>query len=269
MAKRNRTTNPQVIHRRIREGRGQRTGSDYQPWLRVQDVPSRGLSHRIRGWKTEREHHCLSNLELNYFWLLEWAPQVSDIREQYPLLPQDETLSIAQRLGVRHPTDPKTKDPIVMTTDFVVTVRQGLMTVDYARALKCTADLQSPRVLEKLEIERQFWQARAIPWAIVTERDIPLILAKNVKLLHDYLDISDRVALSAEDIQEVEKALAIQVKEISLREATALCDKKFGYDRGTCLTVAYHLLANRRWLLDMNIPIEPGKKLVFEKASQS
>jgi hypothetical protein len=207
MAKRNRTTNPQVIQRRIREGRGQGTGRDYQPWLRIQDVPSQGLSHRVRGWKTEREHQCLSNLELNFFWVLEWSPQVSDIREQYPLLPQAETLAIAQRLGLRHPTDPKTRQPIVMTTDFVVTVRQDLTTVDYARTLKSSADLQAPRVLEKLEIERQFWQARTVPWAIVTERDIPLVLTRNVKLLHDYLEIGDRLALSVDDIREVEQIL--------------------------------------------------------------
>lgn len=36
-------------------------------------------------------HHFLSKLETNYFYWLDWSPIVSDIREQYPLLPLEET----------------------------------------------------------------------------------------------------------------------------------------------------------------------------------
>jgi hypothetical protein len=87
MAKRSRKTDQAVIDRRIKEGRGQGTGAEYTPWLYVQDVPSNGLAHRIKGWKTKREHHFFSTLERDYFYVLEWSPFVIDIREQYPLLP--------------------------------------------------------------------------------------------------------------------------------------------------------------------------------------
>jgi len=40
-------------------GRGKGTGASYLPWLRVQDVPSKGLSTRVEGWKTGRIHHFL------------------------------------------------------------------------------------------------------------------------------------------------------------------------------------------------------------------
>ena len=32
------------ISKRIKSGRGQGMGKDYQPWLTIQDVPSRGVS---------------------------------------------------------------------------------------------------------------------------------------------------------------------------------------------------------------------------------
>nr|WP_020060790.1 TnsA endonuclease N-terminal domain-containing protein [Bacillus sp. 123MFChir2] len=54
-------------------------------------------------------------MERNYFYLTEFSDVVSGIREQIPLLPQEE-------LGIKHPADPKTGDPIVMTTDFLLTV---------------------------------------------------------------------------------------------------------------------------------------------------
>lgn len=45
------------ISKRIKSGRGQGMGKDYQPWLTIQDVPSRGVSHRIYSHKTQRVHH--------------------------------------------------------------------------------------------------------------------------------------------------------------------------------------------------------------------
>ncbi|HEX5080458.1 MAG TPA: hypothetical protein VFY40_00325, partial [Blastocatellia bacterium] len=38
-------------------GFGQGEGSAYKPWLRVQDIPSLGRVHRIKGWKHGRVHH--------------------------------------------------------------------------------------------------------------------------------------------------------------------------------------------------------------------
>src|SRR5207248_3008386 len=51
------TSDPRVQRRRAREGRGQNEGSRYKPALTVRDVPSRGLSSRLTGWKTNRVHH--------------------------------------------------------------------------------------------------------------------------------------------------------------------------------------------------------------------
>jgi len=135
MAKRERKSTQKVIDKRLKQGRGQGRGADYQPYLRVQDVPSQGLATRIRGWKTGREHHFLSPLECHYFFLLEWSPLIVDIREQFPL-DLDETRAIAADLGIRHPTNPRTREPIVMTTDFVNTIRRAIGVIEHARTLK-------------------------------------------------------------------------------------------------------------------------------------
>lgn len=126
MAKSNTAKTEAVIAKRLREGRGQGRKADYKPWLDVQQVPSLGLSERIKGWKSNRVHHLFSQLEVNYFYALEWSETVMDIREQYPLLPLDETLDIAQACGFTHPTAPRTTQPIVMTTDFLLTIGQSM-----------------------------------------------------------------------------------------------------------------------------------------------
>lgn len=64
----------------IKEGRGQGIGFEYKPWINIQDVPSLGRSTRLKGIKTGREHQFLSDMERNYFYILEYSEQVVDIR---------------------------------------------------------------------------------------------------------------------------------------------------------------------------------------------
>jgi hypothetical protein len=119
MARRKYSVDEALIARYRKEGRGTGFGADYSPWLEIGDVPSLGRSHRLRGAKTGRVHHFLSDIEVALFYVLDWHDAVSDIREQFPL-GRDETQEIASRLGVCHPVDRHTRVPLVMTTDFLV-----------------------------------------------------------------------------------------------------------------------------------------------------
>ncbi|MUG92904.1 heteromeric transposase endonuclease subunit TnsA [Scytonema sp. UIC 10036] len=265
MAKRNRVSKGADVDKRIKEGRGQGTGFDYKPWLLVQNVPSRGLVTRIKGWKTTRVHHLLSNLELNYFYVLEWSPKVCDIREQYPLLPLSETIAIAQQCGIRHPLDPKTQQPVVMTTDFLITMHQPIGVKDLARTIKLAKDLLSERTLEKLEIERRYWLKRDIDWGIVTEHEIPETLAKNVEWLHPFQKTTDLSPLTEPEINRIATTLnlRITIDSKALADMTAECDDQLGLFPGTSLSVSRHLIANRQWQVDMNKPIQPSQQLVL------
>ena len=96
----------------MREGAG--CGADYHPWLPV-GIPSRGEAHRIRGAKTRRAHHVHSNIEQACLYLLDWSLRVIDTREQFPLLPLQETLAIAAGLGVAY--DPAATARILAATE--------------------------------------------------------------------------------------------------------------------------------------------------------
>jgi hypothetical protein len=61
--------------------------------------------------------NCKEKLELANVYRLEWGNRVIDIRERYPFLPLSETLAIAQPRGIRYPTVPGTKEPIVLTKE--------------------------------------------------------------------------------------------------------------------------------------------------------
>src|SRR5947209_10687716 len=95
MSRRRRKWTAAVIQSRIAEGRGQREGGHYIPWHLIQDFPSIGRVHRIRGLKTDRIHHLFSDLELNAFFVFDLTQLILDIREQFPLFDIEETLEIA------------------------------------------------------------------------------------------------------------------------------------------------------------------------------
>jgi len=264
MAKRDRTTYPAKVRSRITAGRGQGHGAEYRPWLTVQDVPSQGLATRILGHKTKRVHHLLSKLETDFFCLLEFSPAVSDIREQFPLLPLEETQAIADACGIRHPRDPKNQEDVVMTTDFVVTCLREGKQEEIARTIKYNQELESERTLEKLEIERRYWQSRQVDWGIVTEREIPPIVVQNCRLLRDYLELSER-GLRPDEIEILSKFLSEKVKQsaTALRTIALDCDRQLGFAQGTSLAVAYHLMATRAWPMDWQQGVDPAKPLVL------
>lgn len=263
MAKRDRNINSSVIEQRIAEGRGKGTGASYDPWLHVQDVATDGRAWRIKGWKTGRDHHLLSDHEHDYYLIAHWSQKVVDIREQFPL-PLETTLEIAKKIGIPHPAD-RRKNPVVMTTDFLVTVSTPAGNVDWARAIKPSSQLQKQRVIEKLDIERIYWQTNNISWGIVTEREMPMVLVKNIDYLYSHYEIADRVSLSQDEIYGIAETLTslITQNSLSLKDATRLCDEKLGLQRGDSLTIARHLLATRQWLVNMNIPIEPGNQMAL------
>jgi len=252
------------MSKRNRKHRGKGKGADYDPALHVMDVPSRGLSHRVLGWHTNRVHHLLSDLEYWFFLVMEWQQEVTDFREQYPL-PLEETTVIADQLGVKHPTDPRTKALVQMTTDALVTVTRGQQIRDVARTLKYADALTSMRTLEKFEIERLYYQAHHIDWGIVTERDIPMVLAKNVEFVHRARWVSSCAPLTEVEVRRVGRTLKPEILKGAspLRDLTSWCDDSLGFTDGTSLRVVRHMIANRQLPVDMGIPIKPTEPLTL------
>lgn len=268
MSKRKRVFTAKTYQSRLKDGRGQGTGAAYKPWHTIQDVSSQGVSHRLKSvWTTMRETHLLSNLERGWFFVFDWSPHVIDIREQFPLLPLQETQAIAEECGVKHPFERRSKErhPTVLTSDFRLTLDGETHPSDQVRTVKYARSLNNPRVLEKFEIERRYWERRGVDWGLVTERDLPNELARNIELLSGKRDLSERLSLTNEQVYEIAQTLTGKVSQIELplRQITAGCDEQFALTEGTALTIVYYLLANRYWTVDMYTRINPGRRLTL------
>ncbi|NBD25548.1 TnsA endonuclease N-terminal domain-containing protein [Paenibacillus glycinis] len=262
MAKKRTRTTASSIARRIKEGRGTGHYSQYRPWLTIHDVPSIGVVTRILGWKSGRLHHYLSeHFELAHHFQMDWSEDVIDIREQYPLLPLEKTLYIAQKLGIRHPVDPKTKHPIVMTTDMLLTLRNDDVTKFVAHSIKPMNQLNK-RTLEKLQIEKEFFKDDGIEWALITEKQINYDLVKNVEWLHSTKSIYNNSSITKALVDQLQPDLyaAITQSDLPLAKVTLAKDQQFALPKGTCIQIVKHLIANRYWVVDMCQRIMPTLK---------
>ena len=75
-----------------------------------------------------------------------------DIREQYPI-PISDSLEICRQLGIKHPqVSGKLK---VVTTDFLFDFNSQKQ---LALSVKYIDELADPRVMDKLQIEKSYWE---------------------------------------------------------------------------------------------------------------
>jgi hypothetical protein len=249
MSKRTNGWTEEKIARYYAEGRGKGDLVNYKPWLTIQNVPSSGRVHRFKGWKTNRVHHFLSDLERDYCFLLDWAEDVIDIREQFPL-DREKTIQIAEDKQINHSVDSTTRTPIVMTTDFLITIRRGNEIKNLARTVKPSGELNDKRVIAKFETERQYWLDLGVDWGIVTEIDLPQEMCKNIGWVHSSFDLE----ASYDD-------LSILVYEYLINSSTSIVktlntiDKEYSYEQGTSLSIFKQLIAHKKILISMDKPL--------------
>ena len=234
----------------IQQGRGLGQGSDYKPWLTVRDLGSEGRSHRIFGHITKRTHHLLSDLELSVFLLLEWNITTTDIREQFPLQ-LDTTIQIATESQISHPSIRGALQ--IMTSDFLVNTNSSLHPKFVLQA-KYAEALQDIRTIEKLEIERRYWQQKDIPWMLVTEKDIPSVVLQNIQWLYP----AKHEEMIEEALLERTQFYSYQFNQnpnLSIINFSKKMDTAYELDPGQSLYEIRQLLAQRLFQFNISVPI--------------
>lgn len=234
----------------IKENRGKGNGKDYHPWLTVRDLPSEGRSHRVMGHLTGRTHHFFSDTELAAFLLIEWNPDVIDIREQFPLRIED-TLSLAEQAKIPHPAASGYHQ--IMSSDFFVDLSTSTGPQSMAIQVKVSSDLMDPRTVEKLEIERRYWKRKGIPWYLITEKQMPSTVMANLDLLYS-------ARLQDESLEVLFQSLPIYVSTLAdnpntrLPDIGMLIDHSYSLEPGTSLARLRALAALRVLTFDISIP---------------
>lgn len=241
-----------------REGRGTGHGSDYQPWIRVSDFSSRGRSRRPWSAKTGRHHELLSDVEYEVFLALEWSSEILDIQEQYPL-DRELTQDIAREIRVRHPHYPGTQTPAVMTVDFFVTKASIDGPTELAINAKTEAEAATASSLEKLEIQRRYFQLLGVPHHLIYDCQIPKQKTSNLAWIRSSLlkegESEPRPGYFDEFCGRMAQELvSSRWLELPLNEYCRLFDDRHGLLGGTGLRVARMLMAHRALQVDLDLP---------------
>lgn len=169
---------------RLRQNRGTGTGADYITWIKSREFGSMGVSTSYPDYKTGRNIELLSRGELYFYLLLRWNDNVSDIREQFPLLPLKETTEIAKELGMT----PSYNGRKVMTTDMLVTKTDGS---EFALSVKASKNDVTPRQMELMAIEQEYWKRRGVPYVIGYKDHVNEVEVRNIRDCTDMYDIRE------------------------------------------------------------------------------
>jgi hypothetical protein len=240
----------------------------YHPFIVIQDVPSLGRSSRPCGLKTGRQHDFLSDLERNYFMILEFIDKVVDIREQFPLK-KEETLLIAEELGIKHPTNPSTKEPITMTSDFCITLKDGNYIRDMIRTTKYKKDLVDRRVIEKFAIEKTYWERQGLDWGIVTEEEVDKNYSQNVSDILDYYELNDNVAFRDISLEERDDIIIAFLQRLidsdkTVRQISSLFERDLHLAKGAGIALFKHLVAKKYIGIDLFSPLRLDRHIRVE-----
>ena len=246
----NRTINSwKSVTWKIRQGYGRGEGLSYKSWLTGHEFTSQGRFIRLTGRTVPRLYRFMSGLEADAFVIYDSMPDVSDILEQY-YDTLEETLEIADLLHIRHPFSGRYYNPV--TTDLLI--RKGDSWI--ARAVKTTRDLEKPRVIEKLEIERVYFERRNIDWKIITEKELNRDLVQNLNWLWNG-ESPDALFPEPHLLPEAESLFCLWYSDDSLPFPALLeqIESRFHLPPGSGLCVFKSLLRKGRIRIDMSKPL--------------
>ena len=247
------------VQKFFKEGRGRGVGKDYTPWTKTHthEFSSKGRATRTLGIKTGRIHHLQSDNQYRAFLLFEFNKRVTDIRESYPLLDVMEVIDEKDDLRFYKFRDKETKEPYVITTNFLLTVKEkDGSEIHVARTVKNVSELNRKITWEGLEIERRYWLQKNIDWKVITNKQLHRQLAKNIEWVRETLLPGSGHDVAKETLSIKLLLYLLDYSNITLREVLRLFDKNENVAKGTGLYLFRYLIATREINVDMNKKID-------------
>jgi hypothetical protein len=138
-----------------------------------------------------------------------------------------------------------------MSTDLLLDMMVEGKLTQIAISVKYRQELEDPRVIEKQELERRYWEGLGIQWYLFTENEVPHTLIQNIKWLmphiHSYdLDKSNQLTV----FNTIHEAILTYPDDKIAMVMKAL-DERDREGGGTYLSYLRHLLAQNAFTWDM------------------
>ncbi|SDP35779.1 TnsA endonuclease C-terminal domain-containing protein [Clostridium gasigenes] len=229
--------------------------------LKVTSFSSKGRVTRISSSKCkEKIVHLQSDNQLRLFLMLEWDEDVVDIKVNVELNDLEKNLSNIDNLRLDKFKDKKTEKQFLLHTNFLVSFKRyrGIEELT-AISVKSTSELKRKTVIEKLEIERRYWEAKGVRFAIITEKEIDRQMADNILWVREMR--SDKSLRNKEELAEKLYYLIEEKRMKRVNEILQEFDKREDIKEGTGLFLFRYLIADKQIVVNMKKCIDLSEKI--------
>jgi len=162
----------------------------YNPIVTVWSSPKGNRRHILKGVKSGREHHLLSDGEYREGIYRESLPQTKIYYEQCPLWDVERAIRIAHDMGIKYPVD-EDGEAYILSTDFLcedINLKTGEIT-KVARSYKpidsLSIETKHPvsvtRTFQKIELEYRYYAEIGVKFELITDLDISKACARHLK----------------------------------------------------------------------------------------
>lgn len=232
----------------------------YKPFFYIRDIPSEGRSTAVEGLKLPRTHNYFSDVEYHYHLLAEYSDLVLEIQEQYALLPREETRIIAEQLDIDHPIYSATGVQRVLTSDLVLSAKNGDEIILIVLCCKVASDIdpsnpEAARTLEKIFLEKVYWEARNAEWRLVTDKMLPENKVHNLDFFRGSMVSRERDYLNARMADFVQTALTVWNNCLSLNDFLLTASLHLDLTQDEC----FCLLGRAIWTKTLPVDLDSGK----------
>ncbi|MDM0110295.1 TnsA endonuclease N-terminal domain-containing protein [Variovorax sp. J22R24] len=244
-----------VLEYRHSIGHGVGEGKNYWPYFFVQEFSSRGTQTRIPDLLVGRTIHTHSYIELGMHKWHEFNGY-ADYQENFPV-EREITRAIAQQLGVRHPTYPKTRTDKVLTIDAVVTPAAHMHIKRCGWDAKEEEALDDPEVQVELSIKREACRLMGMDYDLFTWQTVSRTIVNNIDLLRGALphdgEVSEDLRTLTANKPRMLKALDEATVVMSITDFCEAYDKHHSLPEGTGLRVYYNLAYEKRVAVKLDV----------------
>ena len=207
--------------------------------------------------KQQRKVFLLSDGERRFYLSKIFQPNVTSIKEQYPL-DYTKTKEIADKLKVIHPRDHVTGKLQVMTTDLVVEYSDSDGSI-YREACWFKPTLQDKnwtRTKQKCDIEREYWKSFGVSYRqVIGKRSVSRTQADNIEMLSEYYDTH----ADSGELLKFTSAFLSSITEhpsYSLRDTLFDTAVRFGVDTRRAYQIFANVTLRQLLPIDMYLPLE-------------
>lgn len=251
--------NEEKLRRYMKEGRGQGEFETYKGFIQIHDFGSIGRSGRLTSWKSNRIVHLLSDIETRFFYLTEFDDSILQVKEHFPLYDFEDVVGEQKDIDIRKFKDKQSGFPYILTTTFLITVKgKDGHTFEVARSVKASHELEKKTTIERFELIRRYFDIKGIDWSLVTQKEIPLIKAKNIEWIHPAKFLTETTNFNESDVLNLKSILmeSFSGNNRAIRDITNMFDNQLNLEAGSGLLIFKHLLATKQIKIDMQKKID-------------